>query len=35
MGSTGWRIVAPTKKRRYVGTKASDHNPVRTTIVLS
>lgn len=35
MGSTDWRIVAPTKNRRYVGAKASDHNPVRTTIVLS
>ena len=35
MGSTGWRVVAPTRNRRYVGTLASDHNLVRTTIVLS
>jgi endonuclease/exonuclease/phosphatase family metal-dependent hydrolase len=34
MGSTSWRVVAKTKKRRYVGTQASDHNPVRATILL-
>jgi endonuclease/exonuclease/phosphatase family metal-dependent hydrolase len=34
MGSTSWRVVAKTKKRRYVGTQASDHNLVRTTILL-
>lgn len=34
MGSTGWRVVARTKQRRYVGTQASDHNLVRTTILL-
>ena len=34
MGSTSWRVVAKTKKRRYLGTQASDHNLVRTTILL-
>jgi endonuclease/exonuclease/phosphatase family metal-dependent hydrolase len=34
MGSTSWRVVANTKKRRYIGTQASDHNLVRTTILL-
>ncbi|MCD9200108.1 endonuclease/exonuclease/phosphatase family protein [Aeromicrobium wangtongii] len=34
MGSTSWRVVAKTKKRRYVGVQASDHNAVRTTILL-
>lgn len=34
MGSTSWRVVARTKKRHYVGTHASDHNLVRTTILL-
>ena len=34
MGSTSWRVVAKTKQRRYVGTQASDHNLVRTTILL-
>ena len=34
MGSTAWRVVAKTQKRRYVGTQASDHNLVRATILL-
>lgn len=34
MGSTNWKIVAKTSKRRYIGTKASDHNVVRATITL-
>nr|MCW2727871.1 hypothetical protein [Aeromicrobium sp.] len=34
MGSTSWRVVANTRKRRYVGTQASDHNLVRATILL-
>ncbi|KQX74625.1 endonuclease/exonuclease/phosphatase family protein [Aeromicrobium sp. Root472D3] len=34
MSSTSWRVEARTKKRRYVGTQASDHNLVRTTILL-
>lgn len=34
VGSTDWKIVARTKHRRYVGTKASDHNLVRTTLYL-
>ena len=34
MGSTSWKVVAKTNKRRYVGTKASDHNLVRATIIL-
>lgn len=34
MGSTNWKVVAKVSKRRYIGTKASDHNLVRTTITL-
>lgn len=34
MGSTNWKVVAKTSKRRYVGAKASDHNLVRATIIL-
>jgi endonuclease/exonuclease/phosphatase family metal-dependent hydrolase len=34
LGSTSWRVVAKTRQRRYVGTQASDHNLVRTTILL-
>jgi len=34
MGSTSWRVVAKTKKRSYVGVQASDHNLVRTTVLL-
>ena len=34
MGSSNWKIVAKVKKRRYVGTRASDHNLVRATIHL-
>ena len=34
MGSTSWRVVARTKKRKYIGTQASDHNVVRTTVLL-
>jgi endonuclease/exonuclease/phosphatase family metal-dependent hydrolase len=34
MASTSWRVEAKTRKRRYVGTQASDHNLVRTTILL-
>ncbi|MET0447028.1 MAG: endonuclease/exonuclease/phosphatase family protein [Aeromicrobium sp.] len=34
MGSGNWKIVAKVKKRRYVGTRASDHNLVRATIYL-
>ncbi len=34
MGSTNWKVVAKVSKRRYIGTKASDHNVVRTTITL-
>lgn len=33
-GSTHWRVVARTRKGRYVGTRASDHNPVRATLFL-
>ncbi len=32
MGSKGWKVVAKTRGRTYVGTKASDHNLVRTTL---
>jgi endonuclease/exonuclease/phosphatase family metal-dependent hydrolase len=34
MGSSNWKIVAKVNKRRYVGTRASDHNLVRATIHL-
>jgi endonuclease/exonuclease/phosphatase family metal-dependent hydrolase len=34
VGSTHWRVVARTRKGRYVGTRASDHNPVRATLYL-
>jgi endonuclease/exonuclease/phosphatase family metal-dependent hydrolase len=34
LGSTSWRVVAKTRQRRYIGTQASDHNLVRTTILL-
>ncbi|QGG42772.1 endonuclease/exonuclease/phosphatase family protein [Aeromicrobium yanjiei] len=34
VGSSAWKIVARTKHRRYVATKASDHNPIRTTLYL-
>ncbi|WP_159085918.1 endonuclease/exonuclease/phosphatase family protein [Aeromicrobium chenweiae] len=34
VGSTAWKVVARTKNRRYAGTKASDHNPVRATLHL-
>jgi hypothetical protein len=34
MGATNWKVVAKVSKRRYVGTRASDHNLVRATIIL-
>ncbi|MCW2840614.1 MAG: hypothetical protein JWR55_2097 [Aeromicrobium sp.] len=34
MGASNWKIVAKVNKRRYVGTRASDHNLVRVTIHL-
>jgi endonuclease/exonuclease/phosphatase family metal-dependent hydrolase len=34
MGASNWKIVAKVNKRRYVGTRASDHNLVRATIHL-
>lgn len=34
MGAGNWKIVAKVRKRRYVGTRASDHNLVRATIYL-